>query len=225
MSYQSHADLGGQDGHGAVTPEPEGALFHASWEPMALAITLAMGATGTWNIDKSRSVRETCPDYASLTYYQLWIAALIALLHEYELVGDDEIAAGQMLHPAMPVKRVLRAADVATVLAKGAPTLRPAVSAARFAVGDRVRTLATGVDHHTRLPAYARGKNGRIVEVYGVHVFADSHAQGLGEQPQWLYNVVFNALELWGEGSDETSTVSIDAWEPYLEAVGGVSQP
>ncbi len=46
MSYVSHADLGGQRGHGAVVPEPEGELFHAAWEPRALALTLAMGATG-----------------------------------------------------------------------------------------------------------------------------------------------------------------------------------
>jgi nitrile hydratase len=219
MTYQSHADLGGQEGCGVVTSEPEGELFHADWERTALAITLAMGATGTWNLDESRSVRETFADYDSLTYYKLWIKGLIALLKEYDLVGEDELAAGQMLHPARPVKRVLHAADVPTVLAKGTPTLRPANSAARFAVGDRVRTLAAGVDHHTRLPAYARGKIGRIAEFYGAHVFADSHAQGLGEQPQWLYNVVFSARELWGEECDESSTVSIDAWESYLEPV------
>jgi nitrile hydratase len=217
MAYQSHADLGGQEGYGAVTPEPEGELFHADWERIALAITLAMGATGTWNLDESRSVRETFADYDSLTYYQLWIKGLIALLKEYDLVGEDEVAAGQMLHPARLVKRVLNAADVPAVLAKGAPTLRPANSVARFAVGDRVKTLAQGVDHHTRLPGYARGKIGRIAEVYGAHVFADSHAQGLGEQPQWLYNVVFTARELWGEECDGSSTVSIDAWESYLE--------
>ena len=58
MSYTSHADLGGQPGHGAVTPEPEGELFHASWEPQVLALTLAMGATRSWNIDMSRAARE-----------------------------------------------------------------------------------------------------------------------------------------------------------------------
>jgi nitrile hydratase len=103
------------------------------------------------------------------------------------------------------------------VLAKGAPTLRPANSDALFAVGDHVKTLSGGVDHHTRLPAYARGKSGRIAAVYGPHVFADAQAQGQGEQPQWLYNVTFTARELWGDGGDETSTVSIDAWESYLE--------
>lgn len=215
--YESHADLGGKGNHGPVIPEPEGELFHAEWERMALAITLAMGATGTWNIDESRSVRETQSNYESLTYYQLWIQGLVALLKKHGLVEDDEVAAGKMLHPAKSLKRVLRAVDVPAVLAKGAPTVRSANSAALFAVGDQVTTRSNAVDHHTRLPAYARGKNGRVAAVYGPHVFADTHAQGLGEQPQWLYNVVFTARELWGEGADATSAVSIDAWESYLE--------
>lgn len=216
MNYQSHADVGGQEGYGPITPEPEGELFHADWERMALAVTLAMGATGTWNIDESRSVRETLPEYHSLTYYQLWIRGLIELLQRHHLVGEDEVAAGRMLHAPTSLKRVLRAADVPAVLAKGAPTVRPANSPARFAVGDHVITRKGAVSHHTRLPEYARGKSGRIAAVYGPHVFADTHAQGLGEQPQWLYNVVFTARELWGVEGDETATVSIDAWESYL---------
>ena len=67
MSYVSHADLGGQSGHGRVVPEPEGEHFHAAWEPRVLALTLAMGATGAWNIDSSRSARETLPQYARLS--------------------------------------------------------------------------------------------------------------------------------------------------------------
>jgi nitrile hydratase len=31
--------------------------------------------------------------------------------------------------------------------------------------------------------------------------------------------VVFDGRELWGDSADPTSKVSIDAWEPYLEAV------
>ena len=54
--------------------------------------------------------------------------------------------------------------------------------------------------------------------VRGVHVFADTTAHGLGEQPQWLYTVVFDGRELWGEapGAGQLG-VSVDAWEPYLE--------
>lgn len=216
MTYRSHADLGGQDTHDRVIPEPEAERFHAPWERQALALTLAMGATGEWNIDMSRSARETLPDYRSLTYYQIWLSGLERLLIEHGLAGRDEIAAGRMLHPGRPGLRVLRAADVPATLARGAPTQRPAVVPPRFAIGDRVRTRANATGHHTRLPGYARGKIGRVDQVLGVHVFADAHAHGLGEQPQWLYTVVFSARELWGADAAEHS-VSIDAWEPYLE--------
>jgi hypothetical protein len=35
--------------------------------------------------------------------------------------------------------------------------------------------------------------------------------------PQWVYTVVFDAGEIWGDGADPSLTVSIDAWESYLE--------
>lgn len=219
MSYRSHADIGGQAGHGRVIPEPEGELFHAAWEPRALALTLAMGATRAWNIDMSRSARETLPDYAALSYYEIWIEALEKLMLERGLLHDDEIAAGRMLHPARPSTRVLRAADVASALAKGSPTRRQATVPPRFVVGERVRTRVAKVAHHTRLPGYARGKIGCIECLHGVHVFAEPHARGLGEQPQWLYNVVFDGRELWGDDAVDGLIVSIDAWEPCLEAL------
>jgi nitrile hydratase subunit beta len=217
MSYQSHADLGGQDGYGRVIPEPEEALFHAGWQRQAFALTLAMGATGAWNLDMSRSARETLPDYPSLSYYEIWVRALEKLLLERGLVGVDELAAGRMLHPARPGHPVLRATDVPALLAKGSPTLRPATARARFAVGEQVRVRAAAPAQHTRLPAYARGKTGRIEQVRGVHVFPDAHAQGLGEQPHWLYTVVFTGAELWGAAATRGQSVSVDAWEPYLE--------
>lgn len=219
MSYRSHADLGGEGGRGRVIPESEDELFHALWERDAFALTLAMGATGAWNLDMSRSARETLPDYRSYSYYEIWIKGLEKLLIERGLVGADEIAAGRMLHPARAGVAPWRAADVPARLAKGSPTQRPTAVPARFAVGDRVRTRAVSVAHHTRLPGYARGKIGHIDQVRGAHVFADAHAQGRGEQPCWLYTVVFSSRELWGDELRRNHSVSIDAWEPYLEAV------
>lgn len=217
MTYRSHADLGGRNVHGRIVPESEGEPLHAPWERQALALTLAMGATGVWNIDMSRCARETLPDYRSLSYYEIWFKALQKLLVEHALVDVDELSAGRLQRPARPLPRVLRAAAVPAVLSAGAPTKRAPRTAARFVTGKRVRTLAGEVDHHTRLPEYARGKTGRIERVHGVHVFADTHAHGLGEQPQWLYTVAFSARELWGEDAPHGLTVSIDAWEPYLE--------
>lgn len=217
MSYTTHADLGGRPGLGAVVPEAEGELFHAAWEPRALALTLAVGATGTWNIDMSRAARETLPDYAELSYYEIWIAGLQRLLAERGLLLPDESAAGRVLHAALPVKRVLRADQVAAALAIGSPTLRPAGATPRFGVGQRVRTRDEPAAQHTRLPGYARGKVGVVERLHGDHVFADSNAQGLGEAAQCLYTVAFDSATLFGDDAARSLTVSIDAWDAYLE--------
>lgn len=219
MSYLSFADLGGLTGMGPVVPEPNEAIFHSNWEATAFALSLAMGATGSWNIDMSRRARETQPDYLSLSYYQIWINGLCKLLTAQGLVTDEEIQAGQMLCPALPVKKVLTASMVSGVLAKGAPADRAITTAAKFSVGDHVRTLQTQANHHTRLPAYARDKLGCIAAVRAVHVYPDSNAQGLGEQPQWLYSVAFEGAALWGQEAEHGLTVYLDAWEPYLEQV------
>lgn len=217
MTYTTHADLGGLPGFGPVTPEPEGELFHADWEPRALALTLAMGATGSWNIDASRAVRETLPNYRDLSYYQIWLGALEQLMLQRGQVFPDEIASGEMRHPAVPVARVLQAENVPAVLAKGSGTERPAPAPARFAVGQAVRMHLGRVDHHTRLPGYVQGKRGTIEHIHGAHVFADANAQGLGEQPQWLYTVVLDEAELWGDDAPRQNlAVSVDAWESYL---------
>ncbi len=53
--------------------------------------------------------------------------------------------------------------------------------------------------------------------IHGCHVFPDRNAHFEGEDPQWLYSVRFSARELWG--TDAAQSISIDAFEPYLEAV------
>lgn len=217
MSYSTHADLGGQRGHGAIVPEPEGELWHAAWEPRVMALTVAMGATGSWNIDISRSARETLPAYPRLSYYQIWFEGLQRLLIERRLVRRAELNRGRSLDPPLPLARVLRAGEVDAALARGSPTLRTAAAPAKFAIGSRVRTSAHKATHHTRLPGYVRGKVGTVDQVRGAHIFADTHAHGLGEQPHWLYSVVFDAAQLWPDEPGATHRVSVDAWEPYLQ--------
>lgn len=213
--YASHADLGGTRAPGAVVPEPEGELFHHTWEPRVLALNVAAGAAGKWNIDISRSYRETLPDYADLSYYEIWLAGLERLLVGRGLVSADELAAGHALIEPVAVAGVLTADRVAEVLAAGRPTEREPSGPARFSAGDRVRTRAGQVDHHTRLPGYVAGRVGTIERLHGAHVFPDTHAHELGEQPQWLYTVVFDATNLWSDASPG-QTVSVDAWESYL---------
>lgn len=206
-------------GFGPVVPEPEDVRFHAKWEKRALALTLAAGALGHWNIDISRHARETLhpADYLSSSYYEIWTKGLEKLLRGAELVSAEELKAGRAIDPPVPGQKVLRADQVAAVLARGSNYQRPEASPARFAVGDAVRTRNEHPTGHTRLPRYARGKAGEIERVHGVFVLPDSNAHGRGESPQWLYTVRFDGRELWGEAADPTLTVSIDAWEGYLE--------
>jgi len=215
------ADMGGMMGFGPVLPEPEHVRFHAEWEKRVLALTLAMGATGQWNLDQSRAARESLPppQYLAKSYYEIWLAGMEKLLAARGLVTGDEIAAGHALIPPTPLARILTAEAVPAVLARGGPSERPATAPARFRISDRVRAKNMHPVTHTRLPRYVRGHVGAIERVHGTHVFPDSSAQGQGEQPQWLYTVRFAGRELWGEAGDPTLSVSVDAWESYLEPV------
>jgi hypothetical protein len=88
-------DMGGMHGFGAVEPEADEPAFHADWERRAFALTLAMGATGEWNLDASRFARESRRpgDYLSDSYYEIWLAGLERLTAGRGLVAPEELAA------------------------------------------------------------------------------------------------------------------------------------
>lgn len=212
-------DLGGMHGLGPVVAEPNEPVFHAEWERRAFALTLAMGATGAWNIDMSRFARENRPpqEYLSMSYYQLWLAGLERLIEDAGLASADEIAQGRMLAPAKPVHHALQAQDVAATLARGGPCDRRSDAQPRFRTGDRVVARNINPQGHTRLPRYARTRTGVIHRMHGVYVFPDSNGRGEGEQPQHCYSVRFTARELWGEDGYPRQSVFVDLWENHLD--------
>ena len=114
-------DLGGCQGHGPVRPEPNEPLFHAPWERQAMALTVAMGASGQWNIDQMRSARESLPpaQYLSLSYYQIWVQALCDMLIARGLVTVHELRIGQMNRPPVPGVKVLARSAVDAALQIG----------------------------------------------------------------------------------------------------------
>jgi nitrile hydratase len=86
----------------------------------------------------------------------------------------------------------------------------------RFAVGERVRAMAVDPSHHTRLPRYARGQVGEVVEVQGTWPLADDRAQGLAEpRVEPVYTVRFPAGALFGLPGGHW--VQVELWESYLE--------
>ncbi len=206
-------------GFGPIAPEPHEPVFHQEWERRALALTLAAGACGQWNIDMGRHARETLPPaaYLAKSYYDIWISGLGKLLLRSGMVAGEELKQGAALVAAPPVAGKLSGGGVAAALAAGTPYDRPAPAPPLHGLGDRLRTKVMHPTTHTRLPRYARGKIGVVEALRGCFVFPDSNAHGAGEDPRWCYTLCFTGRELWGADADPHSKVSIDAWEPYLE--------
>jgi nitrile hydratase len=82
-----------------------------------------------------------------------------------------------------------------------------------FSPGDRVQTTRTDPAHHTRLPRYARGAAGIIVERQGWYPLPDRRARQLPAEPEPVYTVRFAARDLFGDGDH---TVTLDLWHSYL---------
>ena len=171
-------DMGGVHGFGPVKPEPNEPAFHAEWERRAFAITVAMGATGEWNLDMSRFSRENRSpvDYLSKTYYEIWLAGLEQQLAERGLVSAEELAAGRALGSSRPVKRILAAEDVDRTLSRGTAVAREPMAPARFKAGERVRAKNMHPSGHTRLPRYVRGHVGTIERLHRCHAIRDGAA-------------------------------------------------
>jgi nitrile hydratase beta subunit len=212
-------DMGGMDGFGKVEPECDEPVFHAEWEARVLALNRAMAATGAFNIDAARYAREMLPPhvYLASSYYWKWFLGLEAMLLERAMIDAEELARGHALHPAQPPRSgKLAPGDVGRVLRRGSFARQPSAPP-RFEAGQRVRARNLHPKTHTRLPRYARGHIGTIERLQGCHVFPDATVLGRGEEPQWLYTLVFAAQELWGADADPSHAVSIEAFEPYLE--------
>ena len=151
-------DMGGMQNFGPVAPEAGEPWFHAAWERRAFALTLAMGGARVWNLDQTRAARESLPpaQYLASSSYQIWLDGLIKLMLERGLITREELAEGRMHEPPVRIPNVVTADKVAAALARGSPTARPLAGAARFRVGDAVRTKALNTPTHTRLPRYCR---------------------------------------------------------------------
>jgi nitrile hydratase len=212
-------DMGGMDGFGKVEVEPDEPPFHQAWEGRVLAMQRAMGYAGAWHIDDSRFAQETLPPkvYLGASYYWRWALGIQQNLLKRGLVTQDEIAAGHSLRPAKPMPRKLTPEVVGAVMTRGS-YFRQQQGPARFKPGDRVRAKNIHPAGHTRLPRYARGKLGTVELIHGCHAYPDSVASDRGDDPQWLYTVVFDGREIWGADADPTLKISIDAFEPYLES-------
>lgn len=215
-------DMGGRFGTGPIDVT-DGATFVEEWHKRALALNLASGALGQWNIDTSRHFREllSAKDYSGFSYYEKWMAGLTDLMVDKGVLSEGEVKAGHASGRSELADRAMTPERVAPALAAGSPYDR-AGAAPKYGVGDVVKARRPACNlqvegGHTRLPAYAAGAQGDVVLCHGNYIFPDSNAHGLGENPEPLYAVRFSARALWGPNASEADEVILDLWESYLE--------
>lgn len=213
-------DLGGMQGFGPVSDEPNEPAFHAPWEGRVLALQRAILFTRTWNLDEFRYSQECLPasEYLSVSYYHRWVLGLTRSAVEHGLVTERELETGRGEEAPRSVERTMAMADVEAATVRPS-FFRPQQQAPRFKTGDRVRTRNIHPTGHTRLPRYARDKEGWVESVHGCHAYPDAIVAGDLAASAWLYTVVFDGRQLWGDDADPQLSVSVEAFEPYLRHV------
>ena len=212
-------DLGGMHGMGPVEIEKNEPVFHSGWEARALALNLACGYHGKWNIDMSRHSRERIPpaEYLAATYYEKWLRGLEMLLVENGLVTARELESGRAESKASGAS-ALQPPEVAAFLRNRRLARLDDDVPPKFRRGERVLARNDHPIGHTRLPRYARGRHGLIDRDHGVFIFADTHAMTRDRKPQHCYSVRFAARELWGPGACARDSVYVDLWDDHLDA-------
>lgn len=212
-------DVGGLTTFGPVKREADEPVFHSDWERSVFALNIATLAF-FGPVDRARhAVERMNPvDYLTTPYYEHWLFGMELMSKDLGYITESELQSGrvemrkELPHPAPD------AAMIAGLSSHGVPATREdGRQTPRFAPGDVVRARNMEVAGHTRLPRYVRGRQGVIHTHNGSHAFPDTAAHDRGENAHPLYNVRFEAKELWGDNVDRNDCVYIDLWEDYLE--------
>jgi len=211
-------DMGGTQNAGPLLYEKNEPVFHAPWEGRVFAIQRAMSAWRKWTLDHMRHEIELIPpaDYMRMSYYERWLTAITELTIKSGLITREELQGGTPLARSSTTPP-LKSPDVSSALRRANAARPEAIVSPRFQTGARVRTRNIHPIGHSRLPRYARSKIGTIHRDHGIYAFPDSIVAGLGENPQHLYSVRFEARELWGTDASPRDSVYLDLWDGYLE--------
>jgi nitrile hydratase beta subunit len=214
-------DMGGMHGFGPIPIEKEEVVFHHEWEGRVYALRGPLVGTVRVTIESMPPAQ-----YLTTTYYEKWLWAKIQNLlanGAFTQAELDERIAYYRAHPdAIPPRRDdPKAAQEAIALSYSPVTHRRETGVQpAFQIGECVRARNIHSTAHTRLPRYVRGKRCTVVSYYGVQECDDGLPQQRAE-PQPLYNVRFEASELWGESAEANSAIYLDMWESYLEPLSG----
>ena len=212
-------DMGGMHGFGKVEPEPNEPVFHAEWEGRCLALNRAMGYTGIWTIDQTRAgIEELPPDvYLASSYYRKWALRL-----------ENLVVAMRPCRMPTRSKPATRCGRARPSSASSPPSMCRTRCRAAHSPGQRRHrrasspAIACAPKTFTRRRTRACRVTRAIASAWSrrcaaVTSFPTPRALGKGDDPQWLYTVLFEGRELWGDSAEPSLKVSIEAFEPYLE--------
>jgi len=211
-------DMGGMQDMGPIRHENDEPVFHTHWEGRVYAMDRALSAFKRWNIDAWRhDIELLAPtDYLRMTYYEKWLTAIEGRIVKYRFVTKEELESGRPTPDSSKATPAYTAA-MARANRRSFPSSKDPSIVPLFQVGQRVRARNIHPLGHTRLPRYARGKIGEIVQDHGVYTFPDSNSRFQGEKRQHVYSVRFTSRELWGESASPRDSVHLDLWDDYLE--------
>jgi nitrile hydratase subunit beta len=215
-------DMGGMHGMGPIEYDKNEGAFHEPWEGRAWGLIRAAGGFNRGRRKNFRFELESIPaaDYLRMSYYERLIKTMVDRLLAGKFITASELESGRPdpgspratppLTPAMVTEQLQR---------RGSLRRDDARIRARFKAGQHVLARNINPVGHTRLPRYLRGKRGTVTRDHGVFNLQDTDAEGypLGEFPQHVYTVRFDASEVWGPQGGKRDVIFADLWESYLE--------
>lgn len=217
-------DMGGMHGFGPIERGEKEPVFHSAWESRVFGMAICLGSQGVYDpVGLRFGLEEIEPaTYLASSYFERWLLATEkALLEKGALTAEELDAKMEFFREnsdAAPPRKedpAVRERLVNMLYTYKSPH-RDVGVAPRFRVGDHVQVNNVHVQGHTRLPRYVRDKRALIVRFYGVDDFHDTIPEGSEAEPQPVYNVRFEARELWGESAEANESLYIDMYESYL---------
>lgn len=166
-------------------------------------------------------------DYFKFRYYEKWLGGISGFFIEEGYITEEELDAKTALYledgnlddaPLPDKPKPAIDAQVIKYLREGDSPERDVDVAPKFAVGDKIRVKSITPTEHTRLPSNLQGKVGTVDVAYPApYTYFFPTTDGLGK-PMPVYNVKFEATELWGKTAEPNNVYYNDLFETYLEA-------
>ncbi len=223
-------DLGGALGWGRIPYDPQEEPFHEEWERRVFGMIFQVLPHTAVRPGEFRYALERLAEndyFAPDGYYGRWRSAMEVLLEEYGHIETGELdsrlgvpsgtGAGYRVQSPTAVNEKDLPPDSPTPIPEHRTVRRELDRAPSFQIGDRVVAPGNTAGGHTRLPQYVQGAPGVVVKIHPAEVLPDSTAHGLGERPQHVVSVAYQARDLWGDEAEEKVVINVDLYENYLQ--------